>query len=121
MKNSVLQRVPIVFQGNPRFTREQTLRRLTMRKLGSNINTFLCLIVLALSPCAMAQMIQISNVEELYSAVNNSANAGTTLVLSPGTYMLSATDANGLPRPKGGRIEMLPDMSLIGVEGDRNA
>jgi len=92
-----------------------------MRKLGSNINTFLCLIVLALSHCAMAQVIQISNVEELYSAVNNTANAGTTLVLSPGTYMLSATDSNGVPRPKGGRIELQPDMSLIGVEGDRNA
>jgi hypothetical protein len=92
-----------------------------MRKLGSHINTFLCLIVLALTPCAMAQVIQISNVEELYGAVNNSANAGTTLVLSPGTYMLSATDPNGASRPKGGRIELQQDMSLVGVEGDRNA
>jgi hypothetical protein len=92
-----------------------------MRKLGSNINTLLCMIVLALSPCAMAQVIQISSVEELYGAVNNSANVGTTLVLSPGTYMLSATDPNGVLRPKGGRIELQTDMSLIGMEGDRNA
>jgi hypothetical protein len=69
----------------------------------------------------MAQVIQISNVEALYSAVNNPANAGATLVLSPGTYMLSASDPNNVPRAKGGRIELQPDMSLIGVEGDREA
>jgi hypothetical protein len=35
--------------------------------------------------------------------------------------MLSASDPNGAVRPKGGRIELQPDMSLIGVEGDRTA
>jgi hypothetical protein len=79
------------------------------------------LIVLALRVPAMAQTIQISNVEELYTAVNDPANAGTTVVLSPGTYMLSGTDPNGAPRPKGGRIELQSDMSLIGMEGDRSA
>lgn len=92
-----------------------------MRKLGSSNCIFLWLIVLALSACAVAQTIQISNVEELYSAVNDPANAGATLVLAPGTYMLSASDPNGAVRPKGGRIELQPDMSLIGVEGDRTA
>jgi hypothetical protein len=90
-----------------------------MRKLC--LNVCIRLIVLALTPCAMAQVLQISNVEELYSAVNNPSNAGTTLVLSPGTYMLSATDPNGVSRPKGGRIELQFDMSLTGVEGDRSA
>jgi hypothetical protein len=80
-----------------------------------------CLIVLALSPVAVAQSIQITNVEELYTAVNNSANAGATLVLAPGTYMLSASDSNNVPRPKGGRIELEPDMSLVGVTGNRDA
>jgi hypothetical protein len=69
----------------------------------------------------MAQVIQISNVEALYSAVNNPANAGATLVLSPGTYMLSASDPNNVPRAEGGRIELQMDMSIVGVEGDRDA
>jgi hypothetical protein len=92
-----------------------------MRKLGFRIYFFLYLIALALSPCAAAQAIQISNVEELYSAVNNSANGGTTLVLSPGVYMLSTLDPNNVARPKGGRIELQSDMSLMGVVGDRTA
>lgn len=92
-----------------------------MRKLGTSISTLLYVIVLAVSPCALAQVIPISNVEDLYSAVNNPANAGTTLVLAPGVYMLSTMDPNNVARPKGGRIEFQPDMSLIGIEGDRSA
>jgi hypothetical protein len=80
-----------------------------------------CLVVLGLSQGAMAQTIAVSDVEELYSAVNDAANAGATLMLSPGTYMLSVTGPNGVPRPKGGRIELQPDMSLKGLEGDRSA
>jgi hypothetical protein len=92
-----------------------------VKKTGSSNYIFLWLIVLVLGHSAAAQMIQISNVEDLYNAVNDPANAGSTLVLSPGTYMLSASDPNGVPRPKRGRIELQPDMSLIGVEGDRTA
>jgi hypothetical protein len=92
-----------------------------VKKLSSSICILMWLIGLALSPSAVAQVIQIANVEELYSAVNDPANADTTLVLSPGTYMLSASDPNGVPRLKGGRIELQPDMSLTGVEGDRTA
>lgn len=93
-----------------------------MRRLASSTCIFLWLIAFALSPDAVAQAtVQISNVEELYSAVNNPDNAGATLALAPGTYMLSANDPNGAARPKGGRIELEPDMSLIGVEGDRSA
>lgn len=91
-----------------------------MKRFSSSICTLLWLIGL-LSPSALAQVIQISNVEELYSAVNDPGNAAATLVLAPGTYMLSALDSNNLPRLKGGRIELQPDMSLIGVEGDRDA
>lgn len=92
-----------------------------MKKLGFSNCVLSWLIVLALYPSALAQVIQISNVEELYSAVNDPANAGATLVLAPGTYMLSAIDPNNVPRPKGGRIEFQMDMSLMGVEGDRDA
>ncbi|RSL18859.1 hypothetical protein EDE15_4464 [Edaphobacter aggregans] len=91
-----------------------------MKKLSSSICILLWLIGL-LSPAAVAQMIQISNVEELYSAVNDPANTGASLVLAPGTYMLSATDSKGAARPNGGRIELQMDMSMVGVEGDRDS
>ena len=61
------------------------------------------------------------NVDQLYAAVNNPQNAGRQVVAAPGSYMLTATDSNGLPRPNGGRLEFQEDMSLIGVEGDRSA
>lgn len=80
-----------------------------------------CLFMVALGRGASAQTIPVSNVEELYSAVNNPAHAGATLVLAPGTYMLSVNDPNGVPRQNGGRIELQPDMSLTGVEGDTSA
>jgi len=68
-----------------------------------------------------AQVIQVGNVEELYAAVNDSRNAGATLTLAPGVYMLSATDPAGAARANGGRLDLLENMSLMGVEGDRNA
>ena len=79
------------------------------------------LIVLGISEAVAAQTITVSNVDELYNAVNDPGNAGITIVLAPGTYMLSVTGANNVPRPKGGRIELQPDMSLRGVEGTMNA
>jgi hypothetical protein len=88
---------------------------------GSRSYICLCLIVLGLSPAAMAQTIAVPDVEELYGAVNNPANAGATLLLSAGTYMLSVNAPGGVPRPNGGRIELQPNMSLRGVEGDRSA
>ena len=90
-----------------------------MKKLVARNCMLLWLMLLALGPSAAAQVIPISNVEELYSAVNNPDNAGATLALAAGTYTLSATDPTGAPRPKGGRIELQRDMSLVGVEGDR--
>ena len=66
-------------------------------------------------------MKNVSNIEELYSAVSNTANDGETIVLAPGTYALSANAPGGSPRSNGGRLELRPDMSLIGVEGDQSA
>jgi hypothetical protein len=70
---------------------------------------------------ASAQIIPVGNVEELYAAVNNPANAGATLTLAQGVYMLSATDPSGAARANGGRLDLQENMSLIGVNGDRNA
>jgi hypothetical protein len=70
---------------------------------------------------AGAQTIVVNDVEELYAAVNDSGNAGATIVLNAGTYMLSANDLGGSPRPNGGRIELQENMSLIGSTVDRSA
>jgi hypothetical protein len=80
-----------------------------------------CVFFLAQSPAAQAQTIPVFDVDALYEAINDTANAGATLVLAPGTHMLSVNDPNGIPRPKGGRLELQPDMSLRGTEGDRSA
>jgi hypothetical protein len=66
-------------------------------------------------------MINVSNIEELYSAVNDGANDGATIVLAPGTYVLSANAPSGSPRPNGGRLDLQKNMSLIGMVGDRDA
>jgi hypothetical protein len=67
-----------------------------------------------------AFVVDVSNVEQLYAAVNNSAYAGAQVRLATGTYVLSSTAA-GVPRPNGGRLELQPDMSLVGQVGDRSA
>jgi hypothetical protein len=76
---------------------------------------------LTFSHVALAQDVAVGNIEELYSAVNSSPNAGATIVLSPGIYTLTANDPNGNPRANGGRLELQLDMSLLGVIGNRTA
>jgi hypothetical protein len=66
-------------------------------------------------------MINVSNIEELYSAINDAANEGKTIVMAPGTYVLSANGPGGTPRPNGGRLDLQKNMSLIGKVNDRNA
>ncbi|MEO8042172.1 MAG: delta-60 repeat domain-containing protein, partial [Acidobacteriota bacterium] len=66
-------------------------------------------------------LVTVANVEELYAAVNNPANAGSQIVLAPGVYMLSAMSPGGDARPNGGRLELQENMSLLGVVGDRGA
>lgn len=63
----------------------------------------------------------VSNIEALYSAVDDPNNANTTILIEPGTYTLSATMPDGSPRLNAGRIELQENMSLVGVVGDRNA
>lgn len=70
---------------------------------------------------AQLSEVQVTNVDELYAAVNDPLNAGVRIMLSPGVYPLSPLDSGGQPRPNGGRLELQADMSLHGVEGDRSA
>jgi hypothetical protein len=65
--------------------------------------------------------VNVTNIEELYAAVNNSNNAGNQIVIAPGVYLLSVTDPNGAARPNSGRLELQENMSLRGVFGDRGA
>ena len=59
--------------------------------------------------------VYVSNLNELYAAVNDPGNAGTDIILSPGTYLLNAT------YPNGGRLELQTDMSLKGQPGQADA
>lgn len=88
-------------------------------RLSSGWCALLLSAVVALPVAAVVGVIPISNVDALYGAVNDPANAGATLVLAPGTYVLSATDTSNAARPNGGRIELQPNMSIVGVEGER--
>jgi hypothetical protein len=72
---------------------------------------------LALTVAAVAQdqpVINVNNVEGLYAAVNNPANAGAIVVLASGTYTLTAKDPNNQPRPNGGRLVLQSGMALVG-------
>ena len=66
-------------------------------------------------------VVNVADVEQLYSAVNNPLNEGAAVVLAPGIYPLSATDPASMARPHGGRLELQKHMSLYGVAGDRAA
>ena len=73
------------------------------------------------APDVAATNLPVTDVEQLYAAVNNPANEGTAITLAPGTYVLSVTNAGGVARPNKGRLELQRDMSLYGVTGDRSA
>lgn len=61
--------------------------------------------------------IPVSSVTELYAEINKVDNAGTRLVLSPAgsPYFLDPS------KPHAGRLELQPDMELIGQAGDPEA
>lgn len=63
----------------------------------------------------VAKKIQISNIDQLYSSINDSTNVGSTLVLAPGTYRLSPN------YPNAGRLELKHNMSLMGQQGNAGA
>jgi len=70
---------------------------------------------------AFVPPVNVTSLEQLYEAVNNSANAGSQIIISAGIYTLSATDLLGNPRPNGGRLELQENMSLRGVARNRGA
>jgi len=55
--------------------------------------------------------VEVSNIDELYAAVDNVNYEGALLLISPGIYVLNAN------RPNGGRIEFQKDMALQGLPG----
>jgi hypothetical protein len=55
-----------------------------------------------------AKKIYVTNVVQLYEAINDPDNIGGTIVLAQGTYLLSPN------YPKGGLLELQLDMSLVG-------
>ena len=58
-----------------------------------------------------AKKIYVNNVVQLYAAINDPNNIRGTIVLAPGTYLLS-------PKyPKAGLLELQRDMSLVGKPG----
>lgn len=62
-----------------------------------------------------SRKVNVSNLDELYEAINNPDNKGTTIVLSSGTYLLNAS------HPNAGRLELLNNMSLQGQPGHPEA
>ena len=91
-------------------------------KTRNNIVTASAILLLGITASAVqAQTVPVGNVEELYAAVNDPGNAGATLTLAPGVYMLSATAPSGAARANGGRLELQENMSLSGVEGHLEA
>jgi len=55
--------------------------------------------------------IDVSDVVQLYAAVNDPDNEGSEIVLAPGTYVLNSN------HPNAGRIEFLHDMTIQGQAG----
>ncbi|HEY0679517.1 MAG TPA: hypothetical protein VGD17_14635 [Chitinophagaceae bacterium] len=62
-----------------------------------------------------SQKIHVASIEELYTAVNDPANAGARIILAPGTYVLNDS------YPNRGRLELQEDMSLEGQPGQPEA
>jgi len=75
----------------------------------------------ALQASVATTVLYVDGVEQLYAAVNDPSNEGAAIALSPGAYVLSATDAAGVARPNSGRLELQRDMSLYGSVDDRSA
>ncbi|MEO6000320.1 MAG: hypothetical protein ABIN89_26020 [Chitinophagaceae bacterium] len=91
---------------------------MSMRIFINAVFVFLSVSLLLLScrkvPLVLTQRktIHVADVNQLYAAVNDSANAGVVIILAPGTYTLASTKLNA------GRLEFQQDMDLQGQEGN---
>jgi hypothetical protein len=73
--------------------------------------------VAAVNATAAPRVVNVSDVENLYKAVNSAVNAGATIVLAPNHYVLTKLCPDGSMRPNGGRLELQANMSMSGVAG----
>jgi hypothetical protein len=71
----------------------------------------------AMTPSSAGSVIEVSNVEQLYDAINEPANAGATIVVAPGLYVLTKVKPGVGTRPNDGRLELQTDMSIYGATG----
>src|SRR5262245_28578543 len=69
------------------------------------------------APSSVPSVLDVYNVEQLYDAVNDPANAGATIVLAAGRYELTRVKSGVGARPNDGRLELQADMSISGVPG----
>ena len=89
------------------------------KRYGISGGACLCFLIGAATgaQAANGRVIDVSTVNELYAAVNNSANLGVTVHLAPGTYLLSSTSGRGhVLRRNRGALRLPPGMSLVGSE-----
>ena len=84
--------------------------------VGMVVSLALVLFASQLGASEHGRVINVSTVDQLYKAVNNAKNVGATIHLAPGTYVLSATTAQGVRHPHSGFLHLLPGMSLVGSE-----
>jgi hypothetical protein len=94
------------------------MNALLFKRYGISGAACVCLIGSAMgAQTANARVIEVSTVQELYAAVNNSANRDVTVHLAPGTYLLSTTyGRNDALRRNRGALRLPPGMSLVGSE-----
>jgi hypothetical protein len=71
-------------------------------------------LAMLVSGSAIARVVPVANIDQLYEEINKVENAGTLLVLAKGSYKLDPT------RPHCGRLELQRDMGIQGVVGDPN-
>lgn len=73
--------------------------------------SIVCICFFFLSSCTKENIndlkpIYVSTLEQLYSAVNDPANAGGRIIIAPGTYTLNSK------YPNSGRIELQTNMAI---------
>jgi hypothetical protein len=85
---------------------------------GPTIRSLIVTLIVTSTGSAIANaqsVINVSNIEQLYQAINNApANSTAVVVLAPGIYTLTTTDPTGQPRPNGGRLVLQSGMALVG-------
>ena len=60
-------------------------------------------------------VVEVSDVEELYAALDDPDLAGAAIQLSPGLFRLTPLDPSGRPRPNRGSLRLQDGMQLVGA------